>query len=374
MATDTAAAAAPAAGRPALPAGPTIDAGLALVRRRPRATLLPLLVLFAIDIAAGVVIALLAELLIGSHGTSLETVRQSTVWGDSNLVVREVPEYSDGQWTIFGVTLGLRVLLSLWLGWAAVVALVRAVQADLADEEPLAVRDAVRGGLRGAPRAFGTALLATILGLVALAVLVGVVAASAAAAAPLALLLGLGVVALVVAAAVRLVLWLPVQQAEGLGVGLRPFRRSWELTRGQFWPLLGMLLLLWVIVAVIAGALLIVVGLVSAGTFALDQNANLGPTILTEVVSAAGGLLVTALAIAPVVVAHRALAGPDARGLFAAAERMGRRPEDPGPFGSGPPRAAPAAPPLAGPGDAGDPAAERAGEDPDGRWRRPDAP
>ena len=47
--------------------------------------------------------------------------------------------------TIFGVTLGLRVLLSLWLGWAAVVALVRAVQADLAEEEPLALRDAVQG-------------------------------------------------------------------------------------------------------------------------------------------------------------------------------------------------------------------------------------
>jgi hypothetical protein len=66
---------------------------------------------------------------------------------------------------------------------------------------------------------------------------------------------------LFIAASIRLMLGTPVCAAESVGpVGI--IMRSWELTRGHFWKLLGFVLLFWIAALVAIGAISAVVGIV----------------------------------------------------------------------------------------------------------------
>lgn len=91
---------------------------------------------------------------------------------------------------------------------------------------------------------------------------------------------------------VRLAFAPPALMLERIGV-LDSVRRSWRLTRGSFWRVLGILLLAWIIVAVISWALMIplTLGLAFVGSDPTAYAMSMWPTIVSTVVS----VLVSAL-------------------------------------------------------------------------------
>lgn len=129
------------------------------------------------------------------------------------------------------------------------------------------VGDAIGRGLRRFLAAFG-ALLLLVLGVVVAAIPVFLIVGIEAMAAggepelgPLAILLLLLWVLILIFISVRLMLMTPVAAAEEAGpIGI--LKRSWALTAGHFWKLLGFVLLIAIVAAVLVLAVSAVLGIV----------------------------------------------------------------------------------------------------------------
>ncbi len=86
----------------------------------------------------------------------------------------------------------------------------------------------------------------------------------------------------------RLMLMTPVAAAEGVGP-IALIRRSWALTRGHFWKLLGLVLLMVVVAIVVIGAISAIVGIfiiMLAGPPEPGSTSLILTTIVSSVVSA----------------------------------------------------------------------------------------
>lgn len=370
---------------PPLAVGSTLDSGFALLRRQPRALLLPQLVINVTALVVGVVIGVVGWLLLGHVATKLETDRQSTFFGDSELVIRKVPQFTDGQTTILVIAVVLIAVVLVWATIAAAVSVVRGAERALAGEPALAVKPAVRQALGATPKLFGLGVVYSIAWLIGIFVLAIVVAIFAEASSGLAVLAGIAAFLLVVYVSVRLFLWPFVHLSEG--ISFASFGRAWQLSRQRFWALFGVLLLVTIVVFAINFVVSMVLELAVGGLFALDDVAGAVALIPYVALSVVFSLVLVAGYIAPLVVAHRTLAGTDTAALWRAAEAMrqptpasdafGRPAAAAGPWAASEPgtwAGSDAAPPPAtaggsddeGPSDEG-PSDERPG----GGWARP---
>lgn len=323
-----------------LPVGGTLDRGFALLGRRPRSVLVPALLLYLVPMVIAVVLAAIGTLVIGDIDTVPEQVRESTFFGDSTLETRDVAHLTDRQVAIVVFFAVLAGIAYVWFSVAGYAAMIRGARRALTGAEPLPLRDALRDALRQAPRLFGLAvivLLALALAVAALVgglVLLGLYAVSTALAGLAAIGLGLALVYV----ATRLLLLPVVAVVEERGIDA--FARTWRLTAGRFWSLLGLAALL----AVVVLAVNVVVTLVLEASFgalnALDSTIGTWALIPYAGLSLVVGVVVAAACLAPLVVAHRTLAAGDAD------ERV----RSPGGVAGGP---------VGGAGDAGHGAADR---------------
>lgn len=295
------------AAAPSLPVGVSIDRGFGLLGRAPQALVLPPLLLNLIPLAVALVLSGVAALALGSIATTTKTVRESTFFGDSTLHVREVADFTAGQTAIlvaFGVLAGIVYVAGMIAAYAAVV---RAAERALQGSPPLSTRAAMGEALRVTPALFGLTVAFALVALVAVAVAGLLVALAAQVSIGLAILLGvLGALAAILLG-VRLMLWPIVALTEGPGLGVLP--RTWRLTRGQFWALLAVLLLVTIVVAVAYAVLGVALSLILGGLLNLDEVVGVAALLPYVLLSALFGVILTALAVAPLVVAHDVLAG-----------------------------------------------------------------
>ena len=214
----------PESPRPALPVGLTLDRGFALLRRHPRALLLPQLVLNVLRALFGLLLVGLGYLLLGDVETRTEQVRESTLLGDSELVSREVANYTSGQEVLLGVLIAIGALVFVWFMLAAYVSVVRGADRAVEGRSHLPLRRALVESLGATPKLFGLGILFGLGVLVVLAGLAVVVAVVAEVAGSLAVLVGLAAFLALVYLVVRVLLWPVVHLSEA--TGLRSFRRA----------------------------------------------------------------------------------------------------------------------------------------------------
>ncbi|WP_022927123.1 glycerophosphoryl diester phosphodiesterase membrane domain-containing protein [Patulibacter americanus] len=347
----------PESPRPALPVGLTLDRGFALLRRHPRALLLPQLVLNVLPALFGLVLVGVGYLLLGDVRTRTEQVRESTFLGDSRLVTREVADYSSGQQVLLGVLIAIGALVFVWFLLAAYVSVVRGADRAVEGRPHLPLGRAMRESLTATPKLFGLGIVFYLGMVVVFAGLALVVVLAAQLAGALAVLVGLAAFLALVYLVVRVLLWPVVHLSEATGV--RSYRRAWDLTRGRFWSVFGVLLLVGIVVSVVSTVLSLGLQLVVGGLFALDETVGAVSVIPYVVLLVGLSVITTAGFIAPVVVAYRTLAGRDTAELWQAAEAMGGPGRDAGDAAAGPPaepgvrRWASDEPPIAGAGSGG---------------------
>jgi hypothetical protein len=306
---------------PALPVGLTLDRGFALLRHHPRALLVPQLVLNLLPLLAIAVLVLLGIVLIGDVATTREVVRESTFLGDSELVTREVADYTTGQTTVLVILVVIGALIYAWFLIAALVSVVRGADRALEGREHLRLRPAMRDALRETPKLFGVGIVFYLL---VIAVVLGtgiLVAIVAAIAGPLAILVGLAAFLALVWAGIRVFLWPFVHLSEHAGLG--SFGRAWRLSKGRFWPLLAVLVLVAVVVGAIYVVVSIVLQLLVVGAASLSDEVGIVALVPYALFSVAFGLIFTAGYVAPLAVAYRTLAGRDTADLWQAAGAMG---------------------------------------------------
>jgi hypothetical protein len=303
-----------------LPVGITLDRGFALLRRHPRALLLPQLVLQLIPLLWVGVLVVIGLVLIGDVATTREVVRESTLLGDSELVTRDVSDFTSGQTTTLVILVVLGAIVYLWFFLASIVSVVRGADRALEGKEHLQLRPALRDALRETPKLFGLGLLFYLLVIVAFVVVVAVVAIVAAVAGPLAILFGIAGFLLLVWAGVRVFLWPFVHLSEH--AGMDAYRRAWRLSKGRFWSLAGVLLLVTIVVSVVSVVVSLVLQLLVVGAASLSDAVGVVAIVPYAIFSTAFGLVVVAGYIAPLAVAYRTLSGRDTAELWQAAQRM----------------------------------------------------
>ncbi|MET0179043.1 MAG: glycerophosphoryl diester phosphodiesterase membrane domain-containing protein [Novosphingobium sp.] len=158
-------------------------------------------------------------------------------------------EYYADTWWIIALSSVLQVV-----GMLAILTLMR-------DRRRPTVAEAIRAGFAG----LLPYLAAQVLLAFAVVVIGGTAIGLAAAVLPaLAVVLTLLLVAFVVFAAVRLVLVGPVIAVEGVRNPIAAMRRSWALTRGNFWRVFGFLVLVLILFVVVLAVIMLAVGLVLA--------------------------------------------------------------------------------------------------------------
>ncbi|WP_320672172.1 hypothetical protein [Patulibacter defluvii] len=318
---------------PPLAVGSTLDAGFALLRRHARPLLLPQLALNLVAMVIAVIVGVVGWLSLGDVATTLETRRESSFFGDSSLEVYEVPDFTDGQTVVVVIAVTIIAIILAWATIAAYVSVVRGAERALAGEPALPLKAAVRQALRAVPKLFVLGIVFAIGWIIFFFGLVLVVAIVAEASSGLAVIVGIAAFCLLVYVGVRLFLWPVVHLSEGLGMA--SFGRAWQISRGRFWALFGVLVLVSIVVGVINFVVTMVLQLAVGGLFALDDTAGavaLAPYIVLVVLFS---LVFVAAYVAPVVVAHRTLAGTDTASLWRAAEEM-QRPAEPDAFGRAP--------------------------------------
>lgn len=305
---------------PPLPVGITLDRGFALLRRHPRALLLPQLVLNIAPLLIGGVLLLLGLLLIGDVDTHVELVRESTILGDSELVRREVSDYTSGQTAVLVVLITIGAIAFAWFLIAAAVSVVRGADRALEGKEHLKLRPAMRDALRETPRLFGVGILFYLLCVLVFIGVALIVVVAAVIAGPLAVLVGLVAVLALIWAGIRVFLWPFVHLSEHTGV--RSFRRAWKLSAGRFWALFGVLLLVGIVVSVVYFVVSLVLQLLVVGAASLSDEAGVVALIPYVLFSTIFGVVFTAGYIAPLAVAYRTLSGRDTAELWQAAQQM----------------------------------------------------
>ena len=306
---------------PPLPVGLTLDRGFALLRRHPRPLLLPQLLLNLIPLLVALVLVLLGILLLGDIETRTELARESTFLGDSELVNREVWVLTDGQTATLIVLGVIAAIVYVWFLIAAYVSVVRAADRALEGREQVKLKPAMRDALGATPKLFGVGIVFWILAMLALLAAGIVIAIAAAVAGAVAILVGLAAFLALVWASVRLFLWPFVHLSEG--TGLASFGRAWRMTKGRFWALFGVLLLVMIVVSVVYFVVSLLLQLVVFGAASLSDEAGVVALIPYVVFSAIFAVVFTAAFIGPLAVAYRTLSGRDTADLWQAAEQMG---------------------------------------------------
>lgn len=144
------------------------------------------------------------------------------------------------------------------------------------------VGDAIAAGFRrllpflGAWLLFCLALILATVPLVALAALLGTAGGAGTA---LGIVIAILILPLFIFAMVRMLLLTPVAVAEPLGP-VAMLRRSWELTSGHFWKLLGFVLLLALVFIVLSLAVTAVIGGVLAVALGAPEQGSLSQLLL----------------------------------------------------------------------------------------------
>jgi hypothetical protein len=206
----------------------------------------------------------------------------------------------------------------LWLGFLPVLlvgSLIGTLAVSyLALRPGASVGEALQIGLRRFLPLLGAVLLigcGAALIMVPLIMIVGVIAAAGGGTAvppAFAVLLVLIMVPLYLFVWVRLILMTPAAAVERIGpIGL--IRRSWELTAGHFWRLLGFFLLILIVSVVMLGAVAAVFGILIALIVGPPQPGNLA-MFLISLVSALVQAVVSAVLTAFIARIYAQLAGP----------------------------------------------------------------
>jgi hypothetical protein len=130
-----------------------------------------------------------------------------------------------------------------------------------------------------------------------------------------ALLVGVVYFALFVALSVKLLLITAVAAAER-GGPLALIARSWALTRGYFWKLLGFLVLFWIAAGVLIGVTFLLVGLVTGLLFGLPEPGSTAYFVLSLASAAMQAAVSTVFAVA-VARIYAQLTGSGDRSVFA---------------------------------------------------------
>ena len=134
---------------------------------------------------------------------------------------------------------------------------------------------------------------------------VAVIGAAAAALPPLAAVLTLVIAGFIAFVMVRLILVGPVIAVEGTRNPIAALRRSWALTRGNFWRILGFLVLVVLLFLVIAAVIMLVIGLVLA-LVSSGETQRVLAAVASSALTAVGVLYFIGIVAA----IHRQLAGP----------------------------------------------------------------
>lgn len=109
---------------------------------------------------------------------------------------------------------------------------------------------------------------------------------------------------------IRLILVAPVIAVEGQRNPLVALKRSWTLTKGQFWRIFGFLALVMILFVVVLGVIMLLVGVILA-IFASGETQRLLAAVVSSVLTAIAVTYVIGILAA----IHRQLAGPGTAGL-----------------------------------------------------------
>jgi len=202
--------------------------------------------------------------------------------------------YADAWWLILASAV-LQVV-----GVLAILTLMR-------DRSHPTVGEAIRSALKGLlPYLVAQLLFALVVGMV------GGIAIGLAAAVFPALAAGGAVLVFIVAMfiGVRLILVAPVIAVEGQRNPLVALKRSWTLTKGQFWRILGFLALVMILFLVVLGVVMLLVNVVLA-IFASGETQRLLAAVVSSVLTA----IAVTYVIGIIAAIHRQLAGPGTAGL-----------------------------------------------------------
>ena len=187
------------------------------------------------------------------------------------------------------------------LGSVLQVVGILAILTLMRDRSRPTVSEAIRSGLGG----LLPYLAAQLLFVLALSLVGGVLLAVSAPIPALAGVIALVVLGFAVFAAFRLILVGPIVAVEGVRNPIAALRRSWALTRGNFWRIFGFLLLAMILFFVVLAVIMLVVGLVLAIVSSGETQ-----RILAAVVSSALTALAVLYFIGILAAIHRQLAGP----------------------------------------------------------------
>lgn len=182
-----------------------------------------------------------------------------------------------GNWAIVAV---IAIVIAL-IGQLAVI--------RLAIGSRLTVGEAIGHGARRAPYYFAATVIWILPFLLVGAVLFGMIARDPTNASPGAIIGVLVLACIMLFFAIRMLMTSPVASAESLGpVGI--IKRSWQLTAGNAWRLLGFFLLFIIVLVVAAMAVGAIAGVIAEVVLGGTQGMSLGAlfvSIVTQLVSAA---------------------------------------------------------------------------------------
>lgn len=306
---------------PPLPVGITLDRGFALLRTNPRALLVPQLVYGVLTLIVVVILGVITYFALGDVHSHLEIDRSSTVFGDSTEGYTTVADFTDGQTTTLVIAGVLFYLIYGLLILASTVTVVRAADLAIEGRERLPLKAALKDGARQTPKLFGLSVVFFLMMLVYFLVVGIVVAVFIAVQSAIGALVAIAAFVLTVWVGVRLVLWPFAHISEN--AGLSSYRRSWTLTKGRFWPLFGVLLLVAIVVSVVAIVVIVILALIFSAISSIGDDVGVVALIPYLLGSVLLGVVATAGYISPIVVSYRTLAGRDNADLWQAATAMG---------------------------------------------------
>ena len=238
----------------------------------------------------------------------LPSLALAVIAGEPEVIPGMKPEQMMAAMSAFYRTWWWIILLSAVfqiVGLMAILTLMR-------DRSRPTVGEAIRAGLPGAL----SYLAAQVVVVVGLSLLGGVVIGFIAAVSP-----ALAVVAVLLLAVAmiftlfRLILVAPVIAVEGVRNPLTAMLRSWRLTQGNFWRIVGFLVLIVILFVLVAGIILAMVGLVLALASSGESQ-----RIIAAVFSSAFGAVGVVYFAGVISAIHRQLGGTAAADLSATFE------------------------------------------------------
>lgn len=268
--------------------GELLDGAFQYIRAHPR-------VVLGISAVVAVVTVLIQAPFQASFGSSLEGLVGA---GDGSRTVRldQLGGIVGGAASLAGVGLLVGLLANTVLTGLLIVVLSRSVLGA-----PVDARDCWNAARPRLPGLLGVVVLVALLTVVAFLVPLIPTGLAALLRAPTGVIAGLGLLGLLVGAvlavvvAVGLALAAPAYVLEGIPV-TAALRRSRDLVRGRFWPVLGILVLTGIIVTVVAGIVGVPFGIVAGavGTAVGEPNPYAPlPLLISSVGTVVGATLTT---------------------------------------------------------------------------------